>query len=58
MYAFKRIDDKKLEYLGYNYYQDVVCKMQHSRLNCEISRRDFKKEVYKKLLKIIALKPS
>lgn len=47
---------KNKNYLGWNYYQDADYKMHHSGLNREISCQDFKKEVYHKLLKIIAQK--
>jgi hypothetical protein len=54
-YALKTIDDEKLKYLGYNFYQDVDYKLQHGRLNREVVRQDLKKDVYKRLLKIITL---
>ena len=54
-YALKTIDEEKLKYLGYNHYQDADYKLQHGRLNREISRQDLKKIVYTKLLKMITL---
>ena len=54
-YALKMIDDEKLKYLGYNHHQDADYKLQHGRLNREISRQDLKKIVYTKLLKMITL---
>ena len=57
-YALKKIDDEKLKYLRYNFHNDTEYKVQHGRLNCEISRQDLKKNVYKELLKIITLDPN
>lgn len=54
-YALKTIDEEKLKYLGYNFYQDIDYKTQHGRLNREVVRQDLKKDVYKRLLKIITL---
>ena len=54
-YAMKSIDDDKLKYLGYNFYNDAEFKAQHSRLHREISRPDLKTEVYKKLMDMIKL---
>jgi hypothetical protein len=54
-YALKTVDEEKLKYLGYNFHQDVDYKTQHGRLNREVARQDLKKDVYKRLLKIITL---
>jgi Zinc-finger of C2H2 type len=54
-YALKTIDDEKLKYLGYNHYQNIDYKLQHGRLQREITRPDLKKIVYDRLLKIITL---
>jgi hypothetical protein len=54
-YALKTIDDDKLKYLGYNFYNDAEFKVQHSRLHREINRPDLKSEVYKKLMNMIKL---
>jgi hypothetical protein len=56
-YALKMIDDEKLKYLGYNYFQNEEYKIQHSRLHREISRQDLKKIVYDRLLKMITVDP-
>ena len=56
-YALKTIDDEKLKYLGYNHFQNAEYKTQHSRLQREISRQDFKKIVYTNLMKIITIAP-
>ena len=54
-YALKTIDNEKLKYLGYNFYNDEEFKLQHSRLQRETSRQDLKIEVYKKLMDMIKL---
>jgi hypothetical protein len=54
-YALKTIDNNKLKYLGYNFYNDAEFKVQHSRLHREINRPDLKTEVYKKLTDMIKL---
>ncbi len=54
-YALKTIDNDKLKYLGYNFYNDAEFKVQHSRLQREINRPDLKTEVYKKLMDMIKL---
>ena len=56
-YALKMIDDEKLKYLGYNYFQNDEYKVQHSRLHSEISRQDLKIKVYDRLLKMITVDP-
>ncbi len=57
-YALKTIDDEKLKYLGYNFYQNEEYKKQHSRLHREISRPDLKRIVYDRLLKMITVEPN
>ena len=54
-YALKIIDDEKLKYLGYNFYNDKEYKIQQSRLQREITRSDLKTEVYKKTMDMIKL---
>ena len=57
-YALKKIDDAKLNYLCHHYRMDPDYKLQHGRLNREISRPDFKEKVYQLLLKLITLDPN
>ena len=54
-YALKKIYDEKLKYLGYNFHNDTDYKIQHGRLNCEISRQDLKKDVYKPITHLVCL---
>jgi hypothetical protein len=55
-YALQKIDDKKLEYLAYNYYADDLYMKHCSRLRAEIEcRPDLKEKVYRNILKMISL---
>jgi len=55
-YALQKIDDKKLEYLAYNFYANDLYVKHYSRLRAEINYRpDLKEKVYRNILKMINL---
>ena len=57
-FALKQLDDKKLEYLRYNFYNDEKYKDNHRRLNSEIFNTDKKMKLFEEIMKMITFTPN
>jgi len=56
-FALKKLDHDKLEYLRYNFSANHDYMKNHKRLNCEVTRVDLKKKLYKEIIDLITLDP-